>query len=131
MAQPTIKRPGPPLPTFLATADGNAETDGSTAETSAETVQEAAPIAEEPNLLEPQAPMSDIDDHALTVKDQINRLDMERLEVAAQLVNTFNRAIQVQAGRNEWTAHDYAAFIVALRSVDRIGYDAQQAVKKA
>ena len=137
MAQPAIKRPGPatPLPNFLAPADGKAETDGSTAETTAEpaepdelsqqvdaAVQQVFPKADMANL-------SEVDDHAKTIQEQINRLDMERLEVAAQLVNTFNRAIQVQAGRNDWTAHDYAAFIVALRSIDRIGYDAKANVK--
>lgn len=133
MAQPAIKRPVAPtadvkepaeLPSFLAPADGVAETDGGTAETTAEPKPETLP---EPA---PQMVMSDVDDHAQTVLDQIQRLDMERLEVAAQLVNTFNRAIQVQAGRNEWTAHDYAAFIVALRSIDQIGYDAKQVAKR-
>lgn len=76
------------------------------------------------------AQLSDVDDHAMTVLEQVQRMDMERLKVAAQLVNTFNHAIQVQAGRNDWNEHDYASFIVALRSIDRIGYDAQQQIKK-
>ena len=135
MAQPAIKG-RVPLPNFLAPADANqAGTTGSGAETTAEPEYHPDQV-DDPVLTQqvfPQADMqnlSDVDDHAKTIQEQINRLDMERLEVAAQLVNTFNRAIQVQAGRNDWTAHDYAAFIVALRSIDRIGYDAKQAVKK-
>jgi len=140
MAQPTIKRTqsASDLPSFLAppTTDANqAETFGSGAETTGmaepdelsqhvnEAVQQVFPKADMSNL-------SDMDDHAATVQDQINRLDMERLKVAAQLVNTFNRAIQVQAGRSDWNEHDYASFIVALRSIDRIGYDAKLNIKK-
>lgn len=135
MAQPVIKRTAQatPLPNFLAPADGNAETDGGTAETTAAPVAE--PVAEQGTaaeiLPEPEPVLSDVDDHAQTVLDQIQRLDMERLEVAAQLVNTFNRAIQVQAGRNDWNAQDYAAFIVALRSIDNIGYETKRSLKKA
>lgn len=137
MSQPAIKG-RVPLPSFLApdanmTTDANqAETDGSGAETSAEpkTYETTDEFATAIDNGQSETPLSNVDDHAMVVKEQINRLDMERLKVAAQLVNTFNRAIQVQAGRNDWNEHDYAAFIVALRSVDRIGYDAQQNIKK-
>lgn len=137
MAQPAIKGRVPP-PSFLAqdanmTTDANqAETDGSGAETSAAPQYEhAGGVADElvQTVQSTELALSDVDDHAMVVKEQINRLDMERLRVAAQLVNTFNHAIQVQAGRNDWNEHDYAAFIVALRSIDRIGYDAKQNVK--
>lgn len=61
---------------------------------------------------------------------QIKAMDEERLAVAAHLMNVFNHAIQVQAGRNEWTARDYKAFIIAMRSIDQIGVSAQEMLQE-
>jgi hypothetical protein len=47
--------------------------------------------------------------------------DMERVKVGAALMNVFNYAVQVQAGRNEWTHDDFRAFIVAHSAIDQIG----------
>lgn len=64
-------------------------------------------------------------DHNLDlIQTQIQRMDGERLRIASELVNVFNHAVQVQAGRNEWNASDYAAFVIAMRSVDGIGVQA-------
>ena len=60
------------------------------------------------------------------IQSQIQRMDSDRLNVAAGLINLFNYAVQVQAGRNEWNAQDYAAFVICMRSVDGIGVQAIQ-----
>lgn len=64
-----------------------------------------------------------------TLHDVVSRVDQEtdrqRLRAGAVLLNAFNYAIQVQAGRNEWTERDYHRFIRALVMVDGIGREAQ------
>lgn len=63
-------------------------------------------------------------DHNLDlIERQIQSKDGERLLIAAKLVNVFNHAIQVQGDRVEWTASDYAKFIIAMRSIDGIGVE--------
>ena len=47
--------------------------------------------------------------------------DMDRIRSATQLVNVFNFAIQVQAGRVQWQPSDYRAFAIALSALDSIG----------
>lgn len=54
---------------------------------------------------------------ARVVKDA----DVERLRSAADLINTFNAAIQDQAGRKQWMASDVRAFFIALTALDDIG----------
>lgn len=47
--------------------------------------------------------------------------NFDRLGVVAALINVFNYAIQVQAGRNNWDEYDAQSFSVALGAIDRIG----------
>lgn len=47
--------------------------------------------------------------------------DMNRVKVGAALMNVFNYAVQVQAGRNDWNHDDFRAFIVAHSAIDQIG----------
>jgi hypothetical protein len=37
------------------------------------------------------------------------------------LLNTFNYAVQVQSGRNQWEPQDFRAFCIALCAMDEIG----------
>lgn len=55
------------------------------------------------------------------MKRVLKENDIDRMETAAHLLNTFNFAIQVQAGRQHWTTADYKAFAIALCSLDSIG----------
>lgn len=59
------------------------------------------------------------------VKDVAQRVaidnDINRINAATNLVNTFNYAIQVQAGRVKWQPSDYRAFAIALVAMDSIG----------
>lgn len=47
--------------------------------------------------------------------------DMGRIQVGAALLNVFNYAVQIQAGRNDWDHNDFRAFILAHAAVDQIG----------
>lgn len=47
--------------------------------------------------------------------------DTDRMRVGTQLVNVFNYAIQVQAGRVAWTPSDFRAFAIAMQALDSIG----------
>ena len=58
-------------------------------------------------------------------REHLLRLDLEedrsRLKTAAALVNTFNFAIQEQAGRKHWIESDFHRFIRAYVAIDGIG----------
>jgi hypothetical protein len=58
-------------------------------------------------------------------RDHLVRLDVEedrsRLKTGAAMVNTFNFAIQEQAGRRHWTESDFHRFIRAYVAIDGIG----------
>jgi hypothetical protein len=60
-----------------------------------------------------------------TGRDHFIRLDLEddqaRLKAGAALLNTFNFAIQEQAGRKHWTEGDFHRFIRAYVAIDGIG----------
>ena len=60
----------------------------------------------------------------------IDHADNERLRSMSSLLNTFNYAIQVQAGRQEWTPNDFRVFSIALCAMDQIGLHEEQASKK-
>lgn len=61
-------------------------------------------------------------DHALDIASRVDaEQDFNRLKAATALINTFNYAIQVQAGRNNWTPADYHKFVRALIALDSIG----------
>lgn len=57
--------------------------------------------------------------------------DMNRIRAATSLINTFNYAIQVQAGRTNWVPSDYHRFIRALLALDSIGSEAFATAKTA
>lgn len=58
-------------------------------------------------------------------RDILSRIDVEddraRLKAGAALLNTFNFAIQEQAGRKHWTEADFHRFIRAFVAIDGIG----------
>ena len=60
-----------------------------------------------------------------TGRDHLSRVDVEedrsRLRTGAALLNTFNFAIQEQAGRKHWTESDFHRFIRAYVAIDGIG----------
>lgn len=60
-----------------------------------------------------------------TGRDHFTRIDVEddqaRLKAGAALLNTFNFAIQEQAGRKHWTESDFHRFIRAYVAIDGIG----------
>lgn len=60
-----------------------------------------------------------------TGRNHFNRIDLEddqaRLKAGAALLNTFNFAIQEQAGRKHWTEADFHRFIRAYVAIDGIG----------
>jgi len=58
------------------------------------------------------------------IQRQIKTMDTHRMQVATDLLNATNYAVQVQANRTEWTVRDWMAFIIALRSLDQIGLEA-------
>lgn len=83
-------------------------------------------------ILETAAPIEALPDHepgqeqdAETVAAIFRRValeqDMARVKVGAALMNVFNYAVQVQAGRNDWNHDDFRAFIVAHSAIDQIG----------
>lgn len=51
----------------------------------------------------------------------VSQHDADRLQAGCSLINTFNFAIQVQAGRVQWQESDYRAFLIALCAMDAIG----------
>jgi hypothetical protein len=60
-----------------------------------------------------------------TGRNHLSRVDVEedrsRLRSGAALLNTFNFAIQEQAGRKHWTEADFHRFIRAYVAIDGIG----------
>lgn len=60
-----------------------------------------------------------------------SKFDKARIEAGCSLLNSFNFAIQVQAGRTNWRASDYRAFIIALAAMDNIGIEAFEEAKTA
>lgn len=58
---------------------------------------------------------------ALVVNRIVTTHEAERLHSMCSLLNTFNYAVQVQGKRNDWNAHDFRAFAIALCAMDEIG----------
>lgn len=56
----------------------------------------------------------------------VSQHDIDRLQAGCSLVNTFNFAVQVQAGRVQWQESDYKAFLIALCAMDAIGKTATE-----
>lgn len=60
-----------------------------------------------------------------TGRNHFTRIDLDddqaRLKAGAALLNTFNFAIQEQAGRKHWTESDFHRFIRAYVAIDGIG----------
>jgi hypothetical protein len=46
--------------------------------------------------------------------------DNERLRSFTSLINTFNYAVQVQGGRDQWQPKDFRLFCIALVAMDQI-----------
>jgi hypothetical protein len=59
---------------------------------------------------------------SLVVNRVVTNHDEDRLHSMVSLLNTFNYAVQVQGKRNEWEAHDFRAFCIALCAMDEIGH---------
>lgn len=71
-------------------------------------------------------------DHALDIASRVDaNQDQNRLKAATALINTFNYAVQVQAGRNNWTPADYHKFIRALIALDSIGSEVVMSTRGA
>lgn len=64
-----------------------------------------------------------------TGRNHLLRIDVEedrnRLRAGAALLNTFNFAIQEQAGRKHWSESDFHRFIRAYVAIDGIGRESQ------
>lgn len=64
-----------------------------------------------------------------TGRNHLLRIDVEedrnRLRAGAALLNTFNFAIQEQAGRKHWSESDFHRFIRAYVAIDGIGREGQ------
>lgn len=58
-----------------------------------------------------------------TMQHVVARNDIDRIVTGATLLNTFNYAIQQQAGRDEWTPGDFRAFCIALSAMYDIKAD--------
>lgn len=56
-----------------------------------------------------------------SVTTVLSNADSDRIAAGTNLVNTFNYAVQVQAGRVQWQASDYKAFLIALCALDSVG----------
>lgn len=68
--------------------------------------------------IDPNADVSSFSD----ILARVNKVqDTDRMRVGTQLINVFNYAIQVQAGRVAWSPSDFRAFAIAMQAIDSIG----------
>lgn len=67
-----------------------------------------------------------LEDLKAVVNKTIVSKDVDRMNAATNLVNTFNYAVQVQANRVKWQPSDYKAFAIALVALDSIGKTATE-----
>jgi hypothetical protein len=75
-----------------------------------------------PTLVEQrQEEPAPIENAIASLKEVVTQQDIDRLEAGTSLINTFNFAVQVQAGRVQWQASDYRSFLIALCAMDSIG----------
>jgi hypothetical protein len=47
--------------------------------------------------------------------------DSDRLRSLTNLLNTFNFAVEQQAGKSQWDVKDFRLFAVALCAIDQVG----------
>ena len=66
-----------------------------------------------------------------TIARVVNTQDNERLRSMCSLLNTFNYAVQIQSGRNQWEPKDFRLFAIALCAMDQIGLDEKHTSKVA
>jgi hypothetical protein len=79
-------------------------------------------LSKTPTLMEQKEDKpAPIDKAISAVMAVVTQVDVDRLDAGTSLINTFNFAIQVQAGRVQWQRSDYQAFLVALCALDEIG----------
>lgn len=86
----------------------------------------------QPEVAQPEVDTTDAAVTTISEADQVFDIalriaqdgDLARLRAGAELLNTFNYAIQVQAKRQYWNASDYRAFVIALAAMDGIGQEA-------
>jgi hypothetical protein len=62
-----------------------------------------------------------VNDGINTVERVVKDQDAHRLRSVARLINTFNKAILDQAGREEWKASDVRALFISIVQLDDIG----------
>jgi hypothetical protein len=72
---------------------------------------------------QPEVDLSEI------IQRVVENEDNERLRSFTSLINTFNYAIQVQAGRKEWLPKDFRLFAIALTAMDHIGQETLQDIE--
>jgi hypothetical protein len=77
---------------------------------------------EEVKLTPPEINLSEI------IQRIVNDEDQFRLRSFTSLLNTFNYAVQVQSGRDQWEPADFKLYAIALSAMDQIGKDEPRAM---
>jgi hypothetical protein len=66
-------------------------------------------------VVQPEVGLSDI------IQRIVNDGDNDRLKSFTSLLNTFNYAVQIQSGRQNWEPADFKLYAIALSAMDQVG----------